>query len=124
MGNLQTINEMYMEDIKSEVSLIQKHSKSETFYIANIQRHLYERRFTNRFQTVHWYLHDLAQEISKNMTRDHIVITHRRSKGQTPIIMSIRMSAAPDYVRPLPPPPKSYHELYLEAIRKDSISFG
>lgn len=120
MGNLQTINEMYMEDIKSEVSLMQKYSNPDTFYVANIQRHLYEKRFTNRFQTVHWYLHDLAQDISKNMTRDHIVITHRRSKGQIPIIMSIRMSAAPDDLRPLPPPPKSYNELYLEAIKDNN----
>lgn len=115
MGNLQTINEMYMEDIKSEVSLMQKYSGPDTFYVANIQRHLYEKRRTNRFQTFHWYLSDLAQEISKNMTRDHVVVSHRGIKGQTPTIISIRMAAAPEYVRPLPPPPKSYYEHYLEA---------
>lgn len=106
---------MYLEDIKSEVALMQKYSGAETFYVPNIQRHLYEKRFTNRFQTVHFYLRDLAQEISKHMTREHVVVSHRGVKGQTPTIVSIRMGPAPDYVRPLPPPPKSYYEHYLEA---------
>ena len=120
MGNKQVkpprINEMYLEDIKQEALRIQTYSSGpQTFDASELQKRVYANRFTNRLQTVHQNLVDFAQSISKNMTREHVVVSHRGIKGQMPAPISIRMGPAPDYVRPLPPPPKSYYEHYLEA---------
>ena len=110
------INEMYLEDIGQEALRIQTYSSGpQTFDASELQKRVYANRPTNHLQTVHWNLGDFAQAISKHITREHIVVSHRGIKGQTPAPISIRMGPAPEYVRPLPPPPKSYYEHYLEA---------
>ena len=112
----KTINEMYLEDIKWEAAYIQKYcSGPKTFDASELQKRVYANRPTNRSQTVHKYLGNFAQAISKNMTRENYVVCHRGIKGKRPAPISIHMLADSDYVRPLPSS-KSYNELYLEAV--------
>ena len=121
MGNkIGTINDDYVNDIEQLVSEMQKNLQSKTFYASDLQKQLYDMRPTTRLQTLHSTHNELAVAISSKMTRENIVISHRGIKGQTPAPVSIRMSAAADYVHPLPHPPKSYDELYLEAVKPPS----
>ena len=125
MGNQpakqKTINERYLEDIKWEAVYIQQYcSGPKTFDASELQKRVYANRLTNHLQTVHRHLSDFAQAISKNMTREHIVVCHRGIKGQRPAPVSIRMLADSDYVRPLPSS-KSYNELYLDALERRMV---